>query len=81
MDSSAEFRIWDLARSVERISGRNLRAQCSVCRGTSPPEDSRSTTAVRAPGARRPTVSELLRENLKISAHNVTPQPPMRMKA
>ena len=44
-------RIWDLARSVERISGRNLRAHQRVCWGTNPLEDGASTTAVRAPGA------------------------------
>ncbi len=32
MDSSVEFRIWDLAHSVDQISGRNLCSQCSVCR-------------------------------------------------
>jgi hypothetical protein len=51
LHSSAEFRIWDLARSVERISVWNLRAQRRVCCGTIPLQDGASTTAVRTPGA------------------------------
>ncbi len=51
LHSSAEFRIWDLARSVERISLWNLRAQRRVCCGTIHLQDGASTTAVRTPGA------------------------------
>jgi hypothetical protein len=72
LHSSADFRIWDLARSVERISLWNLRAQRRVCCGTIHLQDGASTTAVRTPGAcfRAPHWKDL-----KISAHNVTRQP------